>query len=421
MRGIIKKVLLLLILLFVFLPTGVRAQNEVNIHYFWGVGCPYCNSAKITLDELVKEYKNITVYDYEIYNSAKNRQIFKDVGKLLNEDVAGVPFMVIGKETIVGFNTATTPNLLKQIINYYSQNAYQDIVGEMLGIVDTLPPPTMPDPVQPPPTDDEVDEPTDEEQGIDNDSDSEGKINLPLIGEIDANTVSLPVITVIIGLIDGFNPCALWILLLLISVLIGMNDRRKMFILGFTFILASAVIYYLFMAAWLQVLLFIGALFWIRLFIALVALLGGIYNLRAYFQKINGGCKIVNEHKRNKIFDRIKKFTHEKNLFLAIIGIILLAISVNFIELLCSAGLPLVYTKILTMNEVSPTQYYLYLLMYVFFFMLDHIIIFTIAMVTFKLKGISTTYTKYGHLIGGILMIIIGILMYFKPEWLLFG
>ena len=106
---------------------------------------------------------------------------------------------------------------------------------------------------------------------------------------------------------------------------------------------------------------------------------------------------------------------------LSIIGIITLAVSVNFIELTCSAGLPVAFTNILGVNNLTTMQYSFYMFLYILFFLLDDLIIFIIAMVTFKVTGISNKYTKYSHLIGGIMMLIIGLLMIFKPEWLMFN
>ena len=125
--------------------------------------------------------------------------------------------------------------------------------------------------------------------------------------------------------------------------------------------------------------------------------------------------------KRKKIFYKIKKFTHEKSFFIALLGVIALAVSVNLIELACSAGLPVIFTQILAMNNLSGFEYWVYILIYIFFFMIDDLVVFTIAVKTMELSGISTKYSKYSHLIGGILMLLIGLLLIVKPEWLMFN
>ena len=121
------------------------------------------------------------------------------------------------------------------------------------------------------------------------------------------------------------------------------------------------------------------------------------------------------------MFSRIRKFTSEKSLILALIGVIGLAISVNVVELACSAGLPIVFTEILAINKVSVFMSFIYTLVYILFFMIDDLVIFFIAMFTMKVTGISTKYNKYSHLIGGIIMLIIGILLMVAPGILMFN
>ena len=135
-----------------------------------------------------------------------------------------------------------------------------------------------------------------------------------------------------------------------------------------------------------------------------------------------GGHKLF---KRKSIIKRINKVVKQmddkKTYFLAILGVMGLAITVNLIELACSSGLPLIFTQILALNNLNSFQYFIYILIYILFFLIDDIVIFTIAMKTLKLTGISTKYNKLSHLIGGILMLLIGILMIYKPEWLMFN
>ncbi len=133
------------------------------------------------------------------------------------------------------------------------------------------------------------------------------------------------------------------------------------------------------------------------------------------------GCIASDTKKRNKIMESIRKTTKEKNLFLSMIGVIALAISVNFMELTCSAGLPLVYTQILSLNELSTLSYLFNLFLYIFFYLIDDLVLFSIAMFTLKVTGITNKYNKYSHLLGGILLLSIGILLLLKPELLLFA
>ncbi|MFV0250127.1 MAG: hypothetical protein ACK5HP_03745 [Bacilli bacterium] len=186
-----------------------------------------------------------------------------------------------------------------------------------------------------------------------------------------------------------------------------------------TFILTSGLIYMFIMLSWLTITVKISSIIWIRNIIALIAIIGGILNLRTYIKTKETGCSVVDAKKRKSIMEKIKKFTIEKSFFIAILGMIALAISVNVIEFACSAGLPLLFTQILAINELSNIQYFMYILLYVFCFLFDEIVIFLIALFSFKITGISNKYTKYSHLIGGIIMLLIGLLLILKPEWIM--
>lgn len=247
--------------------------------------------------------------------------------------------------------------------------------------------------------------------------------NVPFLGEITAKSVSLPILAMVLGLVDGFNPCAMWILIFLITMLIGMKDRRKMWAIGLTFILTSGIVYVLFMVSWLSLATFLSSVTLIRLIIALFAIVFGMVNIYRYTEarKKDDGCDVTDRKQRRKIIDKIKKIIGENSFVLALLGTAALAAGVNIIELLCSLGLPVVFTQVLALNDLSTFQYAIYILIYMTFFLIDDIIVFLIAMKTMKIKAISTKYGKYSHLIGGVIMLVLGLLMVFKPEWLMFN
>lgn len=406
MKKNIKIFVVLLISIFIFLPNNVYAKNnnkrEVNLYLFYGNGCPHCKSLEEFLNKIKDDYPNLKIHEYETWYNTSNAKKLSEVANLLNENVKGVPFTVIGGEVISGYSGKETDKQIIDAIKYYSKdkNNCNDTVGNYLKV-------TKPNKYK---SCYEIRK-----------SNNNFKINIPIIGEVNTKNLSLPVISILIGLIDGFNPCAMWILLFLITMLINLKDKKRMWALGIIFLSTSAIVYLLFMISWLNLAKFLGTIFYIRLLISIVAIIGGIINLKSYFDKKNDGCHVVEKEKRSKIINKIKKFTSEKSLILAILGIITLAISVNFIELLCSAGLPVVFTQILSMNNLSSIEYIIYIFLYILFFLIDDIIVFTIAMKTLTVTGISTKYGKISHLIGGILMILIGILLTLKPEWLMFN
>lgn len=207
----------------------------------------------------------------------------------------------------------------------------------------------------------------------------------------------------------------------LISLLIGLRDRFRMWVLGSLFIIASAGVYFLFMAAWLNLLLFLGMLLWIRLLVGLLALGGGGYYLHEYFANPEAVCKITAPEARRRVFERLRALAGERNFLLAASGIVLLAFVANLIELICSAGIPAVYTQVLALSNLSEWQYYLYLSGYIFIFMLDDLFVFFVAMKTLQVTGLTGAYVRHAHAIGGGVLIVIGLMLLFKPEWLTFA
>jgi len=175
------------------------------------------------------------------------------------------------------------------------------------------------------------------------------------------------------------------------------------------------------MAAWLNLIIFLGFVPWVKLLIGLVAVTGGGYNLWEFFKNRSGTCKISESPNQAGTLKKLKRAAQEKNLWLALGGIIALAFAVNLVELVCSAGLPAVFTQVLVLNSLSSWRYHLYILLYIFFFMLDDLAVFFVSMITLRLTGVTTKYSKVSRLVGGVLMVIIGLLLIFRPEWLLFG
>ena len=423
MKKILKFLIVFAILL--LLPVSAKADEKViNIHLFYGNGCPHCAAEEEFLSDYLKDRTDVKLYKYEIWYDSHNQELLSKVQKEMGTtNKNGVPFTVIGKKTIVGYADGVTDEQIKDAINYYLNNDYRDYAGEITGKVKKTE-------VKEDTTKDESKTEDKKENKIEKaddtkDSDqTDENVTVPVLGKINAKKVSLPILAVVLGFVDGFNPCAMWILIFLITMLFNMKDRKKMWILGLTFILTSGIVYLMFMLAWLNLATFISKIAFIRLLIAVVALVVGLINIYKYIdslKKKDEGCDVVDKKDRKKIMEKIISITHEKKFIIALLGVMVLAASVNIIELMCSIGIPLLFTQILAMNNLSTFSYMIYMFIYIFFFLIDDIVIFIISMVTLKVTGLSTKYTKYSHLIGGIIMLIIGLLLIIKPELLMFN
>ena len=388
-----KKILLLIILFLI--PLNAFANENVNIYIFHQYTCTHCQKALEYFNELDKNDQTINVYEYELLKEehAYNRNLYNDVCQLMDIKITSVPLIIIGNEYFIGFSDSKKESIEKTI-DFYKANAYADIIGQKLGLVDEDNKP--------------ITKMNDKDYFVDT-----------IFGTINLKKLSLPIITIIVGLVDGFNPCAMWVLLFLIAMLFNMKNKKKMWILGLSFIGTSGFIYFIFMMAWLNVTSFMNSIHSLQIIIGLFATIFGIINIYHYFkERKEAGCVVIKKEKRQFVFSKIRRIVEAKSFIMAIIGIISLAVIVNLIELLCSLGLPMMYTEILSLNNLNPNTYIRYIILYIIFFLLDDIIVFTISMITLHSTAISTKYNKYSHLIGGIIMLLIGILIIFKPEWL---
>ena len=419
----LRKILLVLILMLVVVPFNVKADEKViNIYLFYGDGCPHCAAEEEFLDEYLKDNDNVKLYKYEVWYDKTNQEYLQKVQKKLNNKQSGVPYTVIGDKVLLGYMDGVTDVTIKNYVNeYLENNHYVDYVGKITNVSD-------------------IKDDSDKIDTKKNDKKQENKLEksneevldnvdnmlkkYPVLNKLSAKKISLPLLSIVLGLVDGFNPCAMWILIFLITMLFNMKDRKKMWILGLTFIVTSGIVYLLFMLTWLNLATFISKLSFIRLLIALIALVVGIINISKFANSLikkDEGCDVVDKKDRKNIMNKIIKITTEKKFILALFGIIALAASVNIIELMCSIGIPLLFTQILAMNNLSTFEYAIYMLLYILFFLIDDIIIFVGSMITLKVTGLSTKYTKFSHLIGGIIMLLIGLLLIIKPELLMFN
>lgn len=416
-----KKVIAAIFTIFILITPGwVSAEGgKVNLYFFWSKSCPHCAKEKVFIETITPKYPNLVVHDYEV-SLPENTSLLQRIGQELKIETRGVPITIIGNSHFVGYlDNMTTGKTLVDLIEDTEAKGDPNPVGKIINFEDSdnkdvsSVESETPLPVS-------TTFPSSEIEESHNVKNIPEQIKVPLFGTINTKSISLPILTIIIAAMDGFNPCAMWTLLFLISLLLGMKDRKRMWILGSTFIVSSAFVYFLFLSAWLNLFLFLGFVVWVRIAVGVLAAGAGIYYLRDFIKNKFGGCSVMGDTKRQKIFEKIRNITQRKEFLLALGGIIILAFAVNMVELVCSAGLPAIYTQILSLSQLNPWQYYGYLLLYILVFMLDDLFIFFTAMITLQATGIQSKYSRFSHLIGGILMLVIGLLLLFKPELLMF-
>jgi hypothetical protein len=220
--------------------------------------------------------------------------------------------------------------------------------------------------------------------------------------------LGLPAFTFLIGLFDGFNPCAMWVLVFLLSILVNVRNRAKILAIAGTFVLISGVAYFAFMAAWLNMLLLVGYMRPLQVALGALALFIGVVNVKDFVAFGRGLSLSIPESAKAGIYARVRRIVTEKYLGAALAMAVALAISVNVVELLCTAGLPALYAQILTVQKLPAWQNYAYLLLYNLAYMV----------VTLSHRKIQEREGRWLKLASGLVILALGLVMLFAPEWL---
>ena len=372
-------------------PEEMRADMEVFIRE----GCPHCEAAKTFLKKLRQEMPSIHILFHDVGRSPDALSRLTTLAATHGIKHLGVPTFYIRGKLIVGyFSDETTGEQLKKILG--------------------RPPPQTtsgkPEAICPLHSNDPCDKQTDPKHL------ELRNIELPFLGRHTLQDLGLPLFTVLLGLLDGFNPCAMWVLLFLLSLLATLRDRRKMIILAGTFVLVSGLVYFTFMAAWFNVFLLIGYSRFIQLLLGSVAIIIGGIHVKDFVAFRHGISLSIPESMKPKLYVRVRQIIQAPQIQGALIGIITLAVLVNMVELACTAGFPAIYTEILSQQAFSLWQYYGFLGLYNLAYIADDAVMVTLAVVTLSHHKLQEREGRWLKLLGGIVMMGLGILLILVPE-----
>jgi glutaredoxin len=357
--------------------TSIHAQVPApDIEVFVRAGCPHCEAAKNFLAELRRERPSLHIALSDIAEDSSARQRLVTLTKDRGIPSIGVPTFLIGTELIVGFSSDDTTG------------------AAIRGLLDR------------------------NAQSTTSDSPVEG-IETRWFGRLRVRDLGLPLFTIVMGLLDGFNPCAMWVLLFLLSLLVNLHDRRKMAFIAGTFVGMSGLLYFAFMAAWLNVFLLIGLSRAAQITLGCIALFVGGVNIKDFFAWGRGLSLAIPDSAKPGLYTRVRRILQAENLAGALVGIVILAGLVNTIELLCTAGFPAVYTQILTLQQLPMWEYYGYLGLYNLAYILDDSLMVTIAVVTLTRRKLQERAGRWLKLTGGLVMAGLGVVLLLQPKWII--
>lgn len=245
-------------------------------------------------------------------------------------------------------------------------------------------------------------------------------VTLPLFGTVNARSLGLPVFTIVIGLVDGFNPCAMWVLLFLLSILVNLKSRWKILAVAGTFVVISGLVYFAFMAAWLNALALFGQERHIQIALGTLALVIGAVHVKDFFAFKQGVSFSIPESAKPGIYARVRRIVTAENILGAIIGASTLAVLVNLLELLCTAGLPALYTDVLHKHDLPAWKDYAYLGLYNVAYMFDDSLMVAVVTITLGRNKLQEKQGRWLKLLSGAIILALGVVMIFKPDLLQF-
>lgn len=376
-----------------------RDSGSVVLYVFWGDGCAHCEAAKPFLAKLDQDYPELNIRGFEIWNSDKNNKLYKQMADLfgLPEGGRGTPTFFIGDQYIVGYNEERAVSI-EDAVKACDQNGCMDAgAGIMPGATAGIPQPK--DPVQA--------------------AMKTEILNVPLIGKVDLSKQSLWISTLLIAIVDGVNPCSVWVLTMLLALTLHTGSRKKVIIIGVIFLTVTAAIYALFIAGLFTVLSVVSFVGWVQVLVSLLALFFAVVNIKDYFWYKEGLSFTIADDKKPGIFQRIRKIMDASQSFWGLAAsTVVMAAGVSLVEFSCTAGFPVLWTNLLVSQKVGlgSLLFVGLLVLYMVIYQLDEMVIFFTAVYTLKASRLEESQGRILKLIGGILMLVLAGVMLINPE-----
>lgn len=387
--GGISIVLVLVAVLFVVPFSQAAGEGRATVYFFYGEGCPHCEMEKPFLEEMKRKYPGLLVKSFEVWHDRENAKYFSALAEAYGISASGVPTTFIGgREPIVGFRKdGTTAGRIESEIQDCLEKVCPD-PGERLALPAGTAPPL---------------------------AEEDRMVDIPGVGLVDVTTLALPLITIVLGSLDSFNPCAFFVLLTLLGMLVHAGTKGRMLLIGGIFVFFSGFIYFLFMSAWLNFFLYVGEFRVVTVIAGLVALAIAAVNIKDFFFFKRGVSLVIPETAKPRLFDRMRGLLKATSVTSMVLGAAVLAVAANTYELLCTAGFPMVFTRILTLHDLSRPTYYFYLAAYNLVYVIPLAVIVVIAAITMGAKKLSEQQGRGLKLVSGLMMLGLGLVILVDP------
>jgi glutaredoxin len=365
-----------------------EAAPQSTVEVFVREGCPHCAKAEQFLATLARERPELDIVIRDVLKEPAALQRLQDITRQQQVGTARVPAFFVGGQLIFGYSEeAATDRLVRSALQGQrlqataSADESQSCAAQEASTCKTEAPAPAPSPYQ-----------------------------ITAFGHtVSLDDVGLPAFTIVMGLLDGLNPCSMWVLILMISLLATLNDRKRMLAVAGTFVLVEGVVYFVFMAAWLNLFLLIGLSRASQLAIAAIAVVAGLISMKDFFAPGVGPTLSISDKSKPGIYQRMRAILQARSLGAAIVGVVVLALLVQVVEFLCTSGFPALFTRILTLRELDTASYYSYLLLYNLAYMFDDVVVLAIGVTTLSNRRLQEKEGRWLKLISGVVMVALGI------------
>lgn len=359
-------------------------KPTISFYFYWSNKCPHCTAALPFVDNLAVLHPDLALHSFQLVGQPDNVARYQVMASALGEEARTVPAFFLCNTMVTGFDPQVTPRQLESL--YSRCKRHLSMHASLAGFTGMQQQPIV--------------------------------MHVPFVGAVEVGVSSLPLITVLIAGVDAFNPCAFFVLLFLLSLMLHSGRRSRMLLVGGVFVFFSGLLYFLFMGAWLNLFRIIGHLDAITLAAALVALLIGLINIKDYFWFKRGPTLSISEQAKPKLFQRMRALLQTRSLPTMLLAASGLALFANLYEFLCTAGFPMVYTRILTLSDVSDAQYYGYLLLYNLVYVIPLLLIVIVFVVSMGARKLQQDEGRLLKLLSGSMMLALGLVLLLAPDLL---
>ena len=364
-----------------WIEPGADGQPVVHLYFFWSLACPHCLEARPFVEAIPAGRPWVKLHSLELTRHPENVRRYVALAGETGQAAQYVPSLLFCGRMQTGWDAdATSGQALVAALDACRAAAGSAGASD---VARALPAPAF---------------------------------SVPLLGELNPDSYSLPLMTVLIAGLDAFNPCAFFVLLFLLSMLVHQKRRARMLAIGGVFVLVSGVMYFAFMAAWLNLFQLLGSLAWVTLAAGALALVIGLVNVKDFFWFGRGVSLSIPQGRKPAITQRVRAILAAGSVPAMLAATVLLAVAVNFYELLCTAGFPMVYTRLLTLQALGTAQHYLYLALYNLVYVIPLAVIVGAFVFTLGARKLTEREGRLLKLLSGLMMLQLGALLVLAPD-----